>query len=383
MTTCRQAVVLVGGEGKRLRPITSRLPKPATPVVGRPFIGYVIDSLSRHGVEHVVFSAGYLADALRAVVGDGSAFGVRVDYAIEDTPLGTAGAIRNAREFLREESFLALNGDVLTDVDVGKLMTFHRERGGDGTIYLTPVDDPRRYGLVRIQDDGSVIEFLEKPGPEHSGRALINAGIYVLEPRVLDMIPAGQLFSIERGVFPDLAGEGKLFGFSSDCYWRDIGTPASYLAANFDVLEGALRTRMGDILGQSFRYVSHAAGISPDARIVPPVYIDIGVHVEAGARVGPLAVVGAGSTIGEGATVEESVIHDNVHVGPGADVRASVLVRRAEVGERAQISAAIVGDSCRVGRENELARGLCLAPDTYLPAGALSFRDVIERDREP
>lgn len=381
MTACRQAVVLVGGEGKRLRPITSRLPKPATPVVGRPFIGYVIDSLTRHGVEHIVFSAGYLADALREVVGDGASFGVRVDYAVEDTPLGTAGAIRNAQEYLEDdEVFLALNGDVLTDVDVGELVAFHRERGGDGTIYLTPVEDPRRYGLVRTDDDGAVLEFLEKPGHEHSGPALINAGIYVLEPRVLDMIPAGEFFSIERGVFPKLAEEGRLFGFASTCYWRDIGTPASYLAVNFDVLEGALRTRMGDVLGQGFLYVSHTACVASDARIVPPAYIDLGVRVESGARIGPLAVVGAGSTIGEGATVEESVVHDNVRVGAQADVRSSVLVRRAEVGERTQISAAIVGDSCRVSRDNELARGLCLAPETYVPAGALSFRDVVERD---
>lgn len=379
-TPCRQAVVLVGGEGKRLRPITSRLPKPATPVVGRPFIGYVIDNLARHGVEHIVFSAGYLADALRSVVGDGSSFGVTVDYAVEDEPLGTAGAIRNAERFLADETFLALNGDVLTDVDVGELVAFHRDKGGDGTIYLTPVDDPRRYGLVRLREDGSVVEFLEKPGPEHSGRALINAGIYVLEPRILELIPPGRLFSIERGIFPKLAEQGILFGFSSECYWRDIGTPASYLTANFDVLEGALRTRMGDQLGQSFLYVSHTACIAADARVVPPAYIDLGVRIESGARVGPLAVIGAGSTIADGATVQESVIHDQVHVGVDADVRSSVLARRAEIGEGAQVNAAIIGEACRVGRDNELARGLCLAPDTYLPAGSITFRDVVDHE---
>ena len=375
---CGQAVVLVGGEGKRLRPITSCMPKPAAPVVCRPFIGYLLDNLVRHGVTSVVFCAGYLAETLRSFVGDGTAFGVRAEYALEDELLGTAGAIRNAQEYLEDAPFLALNGDVLTDVDVTALVAYHREKGGDGTIYLTPVDDPRRYGLVRLRDDGSVVEFLEKPSSEHVGGALINAGVYVLEPSVLDLVPEGQLFSIERGVFPRIAEDGKLFGYASECYWRDIGTPASYLAANFDVLEGAVRTTMGDLLGRSFLHVSHTARIASDARIVPPAYIDLGVTVGAGARVGPLAVLGAGTRVGEGATVEESVVQDEVRIGAQAGVRSSVLVRRAEVGSRARLEAAIVGEGCRVSEGNELARGICLAPETYVPAHALTFRDVVE-----
>jgi len=375
---CRQAVVLVGGEGRRLRPITSRLPKPVVPVACRPFIGYLLENLVRHGVEHVVFSAGYLAESLRAVVGDGSEYGLVVDYAVEDEPLGTAGAIRNAVDHLADEPLLALNGDVLSDVDVGELSAFHREKGGWGTIYLTPVDDPRRYGLVRLDDGGGVEEFLEKPGPEHVGRALINAGVYVLEPQVLDMIPDGRFFSIERGVFPQLAADGRLFGYSSERYWLDIGTPASYLTANFDVLAGALETSVGGALGPAFVFVSPRARIDPGARIVPPVYIDDDVRVSRGARVGPLVAVGAGSTIHQGALVQESVLHDGVRVGADTQVRRAVLARGTEIGARVQVEEAIVGEACVVGAGNELARGVCLAPETYLESETLTFRDVVD-----
>jgi len=310
--------------------------------------------------------------------GEGSEDGVIADYAVEDEPLGTAGAIRNAMGFLDEGPLLALNGDVLTDVDVSELSGFHRKKGGLGTIYLTPVDDPRRYGLVRLRGGGGVEEFLEKPGPEHVGRALINAGVYVLEQPVLEMIPEGLFSSIERGVFPQLAADGLLFGYASDCYWLDIGTPASYLTANFDVLGGALQTEVGDALRPAFLHISPQARIDPGARILPPAYLDDGVRVAKGARVGPLAAVGAGSTVHQGAVVQESVLHDGVRVGAEAQVRRAVLVRGTEIGAKAQVEEAIVGEACVVGAGNELARGVCLAPETFLESETLSFRDVVD-----
>jgi NDP-sugar pyrophosphorylase family protein len=200
----RQAVILVGGEGTRLRPVTSRVPKPVAPVVERPFVAYILDNLARHGVERAVFSTGFLAEAIEAVIGDGAGYGLEVDYAVEDEPLGTAGAIANCQDKLENGSFYVFNGDVLSDVDLSALAASHVARGGMGTIFLTPVEDPRRYGLVELREDGAIASFLEKPG-EWEGTALINAGVYVLEPEVLEMIPRGRLFSIERGVFPKLA----------------------------------------------------------------------------------------------------------------------------------------------------------------------------------
>jgi mannose-1-phosphate guanylyltransferase len=375
-SACAQAVVLVGGEGTRLRPLTSRVPKPVAPVVERPFVGYILDGLARHGVARAVFSAGYLAHAIEEVVGDGRDYGVAVDYVIEDQPLGTAGAIKNAERVLDDGCLLAFNGDVLTDVDLTELIAFHHAKGGLATIFLTPVDDPRRYGLVQLDGDGRVLEFIEKPGQEHTGAGLINAGIYVLEREVLDLIPPGEAFSIERGVFPRLASVGRLYGYVGDCYWRDIGTPESYLEAHFDLLERALVTTVADRMGDSYLFVAPSATVSPGARVVPPAYIGDDATLAAGARVGPLAVIGAGATVGERATVIESVLHGGVVIGDDAHVERSIVVRDAAIGARSRITQAIVGDGCRVGADNELANGCCLFPDTVLPDGSVKFREI-------
>lgn len=373
---CSQAVILVGGEGTRLRPITSRVPKPVAPVVGRPFITYVLESLQRHGVQRVVFSTGYLAEAIEAEVGTGARFGLDVRYVVEESPLGTAGALKNAQGELAEGCFLAFNGDVLTDADLTALVAFHQEKGGLATILLTPVDDPRRYGLVQLNEDGSVAEFLEKPGAEWVGSALINAGVYVLEREVLDLIPAGRMYSVERDVFPGLAAIGKLFGFADSGYWRDIGTPESYLEAHFDLLQGLLKTPVADELGDRYLYVAPTARVAAGARIVPPAHIGDDVEVEDGARVGPLAVIGRGSRVAAGAQVIESVVQDDVTIGCGATVQRSVLVRRAAVGGASHVSYAVIGEGCSVGAHNVLANGVCLFPGVQLPDGSVKFRDI-------
>lgn len=374
---CTQAVILVGGEGTRLRPITSTLPKPAAPVVCRPFITYILENLARYGVSRVIFSTGYLAAAIEAVVHDGADYGLRVDYAIEDEPLGTAGAIRNCESLLDDGPFLALNGDVLTDVDLDALRAVHAEASAQATIYLTPVEDPSRYGLVITGEGGRVRQFVEKPKPEEvSTSALINAGFYVLEPAVLDLIPAGQAFSIERGVFPVLAQRGTMYAYASDCYWRDIGTPESYLAANFDVLQGAVRSKTAERLGRGCLFQSASAAVASSARVVPPVYLDDDVRVGEHAVVGPQAVVGAGSSIGAGASVVESVLQEGVQVGEEARLNHTVLVRRTVLGRRTRVWDAILGEGCRIGDDNSLGRGLCLAPETVIPDGRLFYQEI-------
>ena len=378
--TPRQAVILVGGEGTRLRPITSRVPKPVAPVVERPFVAYILDNLARHGVQRAIFSTGFLAEAIEAVVGDGSRYGLEVDYAVEDEPLGTAGAIANCEDKLDDGSFFVFNGDVLSDVDLSALAASHVAKGGMGTIFLTPVEDPRRYGLVELREDGAVASFLEKPG-DWEGTALINAGVYVLEPEVLEMIPRGRLFSIERGVFPKLASAGSLYGYVDHGYWRDIGTPDSYLQAHFDILERAVRTSVADALGDQYIYVSPSARVSGDARIVPPCYVADGARVEAGARVGPLAVLGAGAVVGEGATVVEAVLQSGVVIGAHAQVEGSILVRDCSVGAGTQLSGAVLGEACVIGAGNRLAGGICVYPDTELPDNSIQFFEQL-RGRE-
>jgi mannose-1-phosphate guanylyltransferase len=366
----------VGGEGTRLRPITSRLPKPVAPLVTRPFIGFILEDLAHHGVGSVVFSAGFLSGAVREAVGDGSAYGLRASYVVEDAPLGTAGAIKNAEAELGDGRLLAFNGDVLTDVDLTALVDFHVAKGGAATILLHRVDDARRYGLVRLGDDEHVREFLEKPGAEHEGPGLINAGVYVLEREVLDMIPAGQNFSIERGVFPKLAAAGRLFGYESDAYWRDIGTPESYLEAHFDLLEGSVSSTLREQLGAAYVYVAPSATVDPGARVVPPAYVAGGATLAPGCRVGPLAVLGENVSVGTGASVTESVLQDDVIIGADAVIEHSVLVKGSSVGSGSHLRNAILGADCRVGADNVVANGCCLYPDTMLADGSMKFRDI-------
>jgi mannose-1-phosphate guanylyltransferase len=240
------AVILVGGQGTRLRPLTDRTRKDMLPLVDRPLLAYTLEHLARHGVERSIISCGYLPDQIEA------GFGTRYDamaleYAVEDEPLGTGGAIGFAGREL-EGSFFALNGDSLREADLGEMVAFHRSAGAKATILLTPVADPSRYGLVRTAADGRVETFLEKPRPEEIDTDLINAGLYVLEPEVLELVPEGRAVSIEREVFPQLAAEGSVYGIALPGYWLDVGTPESYLQAHRDVLERIFQTEVGDAL---------------------------------------------------------------------------------------------------------------------------------------
>lgn len=377
---CPQAVVLVGGEGTRLRPITCRVPKPVAPVLERPMLVYLLEHLARFGIQRVVFSTGFLAEAIRAVVGDGSVFGLDVRYVVEEQPLGTAGAIKNAQSELDQGSFLALNGDVLSEADFAGLVDFHRAHAALGTILLTPVEDPRRYGMVDLGVDGKVLEFLEKPSSDVMGGALINAGVYVLEPEVLDLIPPGRNYSIERGVFPGLASLGTLFGYVGGSYWRDMGTPDSYLEAHFDILQRTFEAPLAGRPGDSYVHVSPEAAVEEGARIVPPAYVGPGARVANGARVGPLAVVGRGCVVEEKATVVESVLQEDVRVGAGASVARTVIVRGASIGAGSQVSHAVIGERCRVGADNQLANGLCLYPEVTVPDGSMKFREIEGRE---
>src|ERR671934_376707 len=235
-----QALILAGGEGTRLRPLTSTVPKPVVPMVDRPFIAFMIDWLRSHGVDDIVMSCGHLASGVRNVLGDGEAFGVRLRYVEEPRPLGTGGALKFA-ESLLDERFFMLNGDVLSDLDLGAQLAQHERTGARGTLALIGVEDPSAYGLVRLSEDNAVKEFLEKPSPDQIDTNLVNAGAYVLERDILSLIPPETNFSIERDVFPQLVGDG-LFGYPGDGYWLDIGTPPRYLQATFDILERNVKT---------------------------------------------------------------------------------------------------------------------------------------------
>ncbi len=324
-----QAIVLVGGEGTRLRPLTSSTPKPALTLVDRPFLAYMIEWLAGHGVEEVVLACGFLPDVLReALAGEEERSGARIRYVVEPEPLGTAGAIRFAADQLGDEledRFLALNGDVLTDLDLSALLRAHEERSARATIALHPVEDSSAFGLVHSGPEGEVLAFLEKTGEAAPGE--VNAGMYALERSVLDLIPPGENVSIERDVFPRLVGDG-LHGLLLDGYWVDIGTPERYLQASWDILEGRVRTR-----------------VEPTA---PGVLVAADAEVADDATVGPRAVLAPGSRVGAGAEVRDSVLLDGCEVGEGARVVGSILSPGASVPAGAEVEGAVAAANERV-----------------------------------
>jgi mannose-1-phosphate guanylyltransferase len=366
------AVILVGGLGTRLRPLTDRTRKDMLPLVDRPQLAYTFEHLRRFGVTRAIVSCGYLPTQIQEHFGD--RYGdLQLEYRIEEEPLGTGGAIRFAAEDV-DETFLALNGDSLRETDLGALLSFHRERATRATILLTPVEDPSRYGLVRVDGDGRVLSFLEKPRPEEIDTNLINAGMYVLEPDVLELIPPGRPVSIEREVFPRLVDDGAVYGVALPGYWLDIGTPDAYLQAHRDVLERNIVTELGDRLGADCTLVVPDAEISRDARLVPPVYVGAGVKVEAGARIGSLAVIGAGATIGEGAAIESSVIGAGATVGARTSVSGSIVGEQAELGADCEVRGlAVVGPGAKVGDRNMLDHGVRVAAGETIAAGAMTF----------
>jgi mannose-1-phosphate guanylyltransferase len=346
-----KAVVLVGGMGTRLRPLTYTTPKQMLPVVEVPLLERVLVHLAAAGVEEAILSLGYRPDAFVAAYPDGVAAGIRLSYAVEPEPLDTAGAIRfAARHGHVEDTFVAVNGDVLTDVDVGALVDWHRSHAAVATLHLTAVDDPSRFGVVDTDDDGRVRAFVEKPPIGEAPSNLINAGTYILEPEVLDRIAADRPVSIERETFPALTAEGRVYAMASPAYWLDAGTPAAYLQAHADLLDGSRGTAPapGATAVAPGVWVLGSPVIRGDVR--PFSLIGREAVIAPGAII-ESSVVGAGCVIDEGAVVRGSVLLPAVHVGAGASISGSIVGRRSVVADECVVSAlTVVGDDEILGR---------------------------------
>jgi mannose-1-phosphate guanylyltransferase len=371
-----QAVILVGGEGTRLRPLTSRQPKPVITLVDRPFLVYMLEWLRGHGVDDVILSCGFEPTKVREALGDGSALGLALRYVVEPEPRGTAGALKYADEQAGlDERFLMLNGDVLTDADLTAQLEQHVRTGATATLGLVEVDDPSAYGLVLCDEAHAVTGFLEKPAPSQlSGidRYFISSGMYVLEHEVLDRIASGINVSIEREIWPALVGNGLYGARAEGAYWMDIGTPERYLQGTFDILEGNVRTGVSERLGAGFLAVDE--NVVTDGRIIPPAVVGSGCAIAAGAHIGSLVVLGANVTVGAGARVERSVVLDGVTVGAGAQLTDCIVAPGATIADGAVISGgAVIGEDVHVGRGNVLTAGIKVFPGTDLPAGAIKF----------
>jgi mannose-1-phosphate guanylyltransferase len=332
-----KAVVLVGGEGTRLRPLTLSAPKQMLPIVGVPMIERVLAHLSAHGVDEAILSLGYLPDAFKEAYPDGRASGINLTYAVEPEPLDTAGAVRFAAAYAGvDDTFIVVNGDVLTDLDLSALVAFHRERGAQGTIALHPVPDPSAFGVVPTDTEGRVTAFVEKPPRDEAPTNEINAGTYVLEASVLDLIPASGRVSIERETFPSMVRSGVLYAHSDDGYWLDTGTPAAYLQANQDLLDGRRGEEMvpGLVDRGDGVFVLGESDILGD--VVGRSVIFAGCQIADGARV-EHSVVGPRSVIDSGAVVIDSVLMEDVHVAADAKVSGSILGPQATVGQRGDV----------------------------------------------
>ena len=331
-----QALVLAGGQGTRLRPLTLSVPKPVMPLAGRPFLTYMLDWLRSHGVDDVILSCGFMSDGVRVVLGDDYE-GMRLRYVTEDEPLDTAGPVRLAASLgLLDERVVVVNGDVLTDMDLSAQIGWHARHGAHATLALIEVDDTSSYGVVPTRQDGRVEAFLEKsPGPAPTNR--VNAGAYVLERELIESITPGRPASFEREVFPGVVGNG-LYGFHAEGYWMDIGTPARYLEATRDLVSGRLPNRQASPGGGAL--------------------VDDAARVD-GARIGPGSVVGPGCRVGRDSVLTRSVLHCDVLVGWGCALRDSVLADGVSVGEQS-----VLGPGTLVGE------GATIAPATWLPADA-------------
>jgi NDP-sugar pyrophosphorylase family protein len=345
-----KAILLAGGKGTRLRPLTIHTPKPIVPIFNRPFLHYQIDLLKQvPEIDEVILSLNYQPRRIEEIFGDGAEVGIKIRYVVEPAPLGTAGAVRYAGESLTD-SVVVFNGDVLTQIDLAAVIRLHRERQAKATIVLTPVENPTAYGLVETDRAGNVTRFLEKPKADEITTNTINAGIYVLEPDTFDRIPKDVAWSIERSYFPSLIERAETFvAYVYDGYWIDIGTPEKYTQVHRDIMDGRYVAAPFQGMTGARTAVAADARIEEGAAIEGPCFIDEGVSVKTGARVGPYSVIGRQTQVDENAVVDGAIIWPNCRISKEAEVRN-----------------AIVGRNCHLGRNVTLDHGAVLGDKTTL-----------------
>ncbi len=378
-----KAVVMAGGEGTRLRPMTANQPKPLLPVVNKPIMEHVLRLLRRHGFDETVVTVQFLASMVRNYFGDGEDFDMSLQYATEETPLGTAGSVKNAQDALRDEPFLVISGDALTDIDLSELVRFHKDNGALVTVGLTRVPDPLEFGIIIVDDDGRIQRFLEKPTWGQVFSDTVNTGIYVMEPEVLSEFSAGEQADWSGDIFPRLLERGApLYGWIADGYWEDVGTHESYLKAQADVLSGRVQADIDGFEMSPGVWVAEGAEVDPEAVLTGPLCIGDYAKIEAGAQLREFTVVGSNVVVKEGAFLHRAVVHNNVYVGPGATLRGCVIGKNTDVMASARIEeGAVVGDECVIEPEAYLSAGVKVYPFKTIEAGAVVNTSVIWESR--
>jgi mannose-1-phosphate guanylyltransferase / phosphomannomutase len=374
---------MAGGEGTRLRPMTANQPKPLLPVANRPIMEHVLRLLRRHGFDETVVTVQFLAALVRNYFGDGEEFGMNLQYATEEMPLGTAGSVRNAEDALRDEPFLVISGDALTDMDLTDLVRFHKDKGALVTVALAKVPNPLEFGIVITQEDGQIQRFLEKPTWGQVFSDTVNTGLYVMEPEVLAEVPPGEVIDWSGDVFPKLLERGApLYGYVSESYWEDVGTHESYLKAQADVLAGRVQTDIAGFEVSPGVWVAPGAEVDSDAVLTGPLCIGDYAKIEAGAHLREYTVIGSNVVVKEGAFLHRAVVHNNVYVGQGVTLRGCVIGKNTDVMRLARIEeSAVVGDECVIEPEAYLSASVKVYPFKTIEAGAVVNTSVIWESR--
>ena len=374
---------MAGGEGTRLRPMTANQPKPLLPVVNKPIMEHVLRLLKRHGFDETVVTVQFLASLVRTYFGDGDELGMHLSYATEETPLGTAGSVKNAEAALADDSFLVISGDALTDIDLGAMVKAHRERGAMVTVCLKRVPDPLEFGIVITDEEDRIERFLEKPTWGQVFSDTVNTGIYVMEPEVFAHVASGTAVDWSADVFPALVDAGApVYGWVADGYWEDVGTHDSYVKAHADVLNRQVEVEIDGFEISPGVWVGEGAEVDPEAVIKGPVCIGRYAKVEAGAELREFSVLGDNVIVKGGAFLHRAVVHDNVFVGPQANLRGCVIGKNTDVMRAARIEeGAVVGDECVVEEEAFLSAGVKVYPFKTIEAGAVVNTSVIWESR--
>jgi mannose-1-phosphate guanylyltransferase/phosphomannomutase len=378
-----RAVIMAGGEGTRLRPLTSLRPKPMVPIVNHPVMEHIVGLCHWHGIDEIVATLQFMPQVIRDYFGDGDEWGVSLSYAVEERPMGTAGSVKNAQQLIGDETFVVISGDALTDVDLTDVIAFHRAKGGTATLVLKHVPDPLEFGVVITAEDGRIERFLEKPSWGQVFSDTINTGIYVLEPSVFDRIPAEGQFDFSADLFPLLMEEGhELYGYVTDRYWTDIGSLGTYMQAHLDILDGRVGCYVPGVKAAEAVWVGEGAEIHPEARIGNHVIIGSNVQVRAGAELGDYAVIGDSCLIGAGAKVQHSVIWSDSFVGGGAVVSGAVVCRRADIRARATVEpGSVIGDETMVGHGAIVGADVAVYPYKRIEPGAVVTSSLIWESR--
>ncbi|TMK60981.1 MAG: mannose-1-phosphate guanyltransferase, partial [Actinobacteria bacterium] len=377
-----KAVVMAGGQGTRLRPLTSNQPKPMLPIVGEPMMQHILRLLRRHGFSEVVVTVQFLASVVRNFFGDGSDLGLRLTYATEQEPLGTAGSVKNA-ESLLHDTFLVISGDAVTDLDLAEVLRFHKEKGAAVTVTLNRVQDPLEFGIVIAGSDGRIERFLEKPGWGEVFSDTINTGIYVIEPEVLSFIPPGEEFDFAHDLFPLLMAKGlPLYGCAPDGYWTDVGTLEAYFKVHRDVLDRKVELELPGFHMDGDLWVGEDAEIEPGARLRGPLFVGPNTRVEKGAELREYTALGSNVVVKTGAFLHRAIVHDNAYIGASTTLRGCMVGKNSDVASGATVDeGAVIADECHIGQGSVVNPRVKVYPFKTVDPGALVSQSIIWESR--